>query len=580
MDPLSVIQNIISAAQYIKSICDQVKANKQQCQRLSNRIEIILSPVKTFAQNPASIRPENLAALNDLVICLGDCRTVVHDFYSANWAKRAFQNQTDNETFRKLNDRLSASAQQLSLSLDITRVFDREADKKDIEEDLADIESKLNDIIDMHQQTSQQIDNLAQSVDQMRVQILAQLSTKKEEVKQMDTGFKIDVQIINSSSLLIDRMLGKGGIAQVYVARWDSEMVAVKKLNVPQMSQKDLKDFYNEANIMYRTRHPNVVLLQGIVQEPDNYMLVMELMDKGTLLDLLRSTEDLTWSKRFNFAIDIASGMAYLHKNKIIHCDLKSLNILLDRHETCKIGDFGLAKIRLNSTASLASVKIEPVHTVSGIRWKAPELLQPNGKFTKESDVYSFGVILWELSERKIPYAEAATDGEVTKLVIDDKVALEASCPPKFQDMIRNCTDRVPKFRPSFANICGTLDALVRDEPLHPLPVALTGAAALPPLPVAKPVVPMEDNPANRRIKNQKFKEFWINYWGPNTVSVDWADFFDCLSDYLIRGGLREFNEEEIKQQFGIIHGKVSMNSFNTRTQELSSLKELALQKK
>ncbi|KAJ3322751.1 hypothetical protein HDV06_002802 [Boothiomyces sp. JEL0866] len=572
MDPLSVIQNIISAAQYIKTVYDQVKVNKQQCQRLSNRIEIILSPVKTFAQNPSSIRPENLAALNDLLLCLADCKTVVHDFSSSHWAKRAFKNQTDNETFQKLNERLSVCAQQLCFTLDITRVFDREADKKDIEEDLADIESKLNVIIEMHQEANDKLDVVNRNLEAMRLDILSKVSDKKDEVKQMDSGVKIEVQVIKSLSLQIDNMLGKGGIAQVYVARWDSELVAVKKLNVPQMSKKDVKDFYNEANIMYRTRHPNVVLLQGIVQEPENYMLVMELMEKGSLFNLLKSNEDITWARRFNFAIDIASGMAYLHKNKILHCDLKSMNILMDRHGTCKIGDFGLAKVRLNSTVSLASVKIEPTHTVGGIRWKAPELLQPNGKFSKESDVYSFGIILWEISERKVPYGETASDSEVTKLVVDDRVVLEASCPPKFQEMIRNCTDRVPKYRPSFANICATLEALVRDEPLHPLPVAL------PALPTLAPPQPKDDTPAGRRIKNQKFKDFWISYWGPNEVSVDWADFFDCLSDYLIKGGLKGFNEEEIKQQFGIIHGKVSMNSFNTRTQDLSSLKELALQ--
>ncbi|KAJ3273812.1 copper transport protein ctr1 [Terramyces sp. JEL0728] len=594
MNPLSVIQNIISTAQYIKAVYDQVKVNKQQCLRLSNRIEIILSPVKMLAENPDSIKPENLAALNDLLACLGECKSEKTTLMMIKRTFWAFRNQTDNETFRKLNDKLSVCTQQLSFALDVTRIFDRTADKKDIEEDLAYMEGKLNEIISLQLAANQQLDEVKNSLDELRKEIVTNLATKKQIVKDMDIPVKIEVQIIKSSDIAIGKPIGRGGIAEAHQARWDSELVAVKKLSITQMSNRDLKDFYNEANMMYRTRHPNIVLLQGIVQEPDNYMLVMELMEKGSLYNILNSNEDLPWAKRFNFAIDVASGMAYLHKNKIIHCDLKSLNILIDRHGTCKIGDFGLAKVKLNSTVSLSSINKEPKHTISNIRWKAPELLRPNGKYSYYSDIYSFGIILWEISERKIPFGEKTSDSDITRMVLDDKVELETTCPSNFAEIVQNCLREIPSGRPTFANICSTMEALVRDEPLDPLPVAIHSAQpdlparpatppGLPPLPAQtkEPVSAQtkEDTYADRRIKKEKFKAFWIKYWGPNTVSVDWADFFDCLSDYLTEGGLGEFKEDEIKQQFAIIHGKVSMNSFNSRTKDLSSLKELAQKK-
>jgi serine/threonine protein kinase len=145
----------------------------------------------------------------------------------------------------------------------------------------------------------------------------------------------------------------------------------------------------------------------------------MEFVENGNLEDLLLG--DLTshpiieqWECRIRMALDVATGMNFLHKLEppIIHRDLKTANVLVDIRYCCKISDFGLStahKISAQSTRSVSqqqrsSAKARYQQTPAGtLAFVAPELFT-RGVGNAESDVYSYSIILWQLKEMKIPY--------------------------------------------------------------------------------------------------------------------------------------------------------------------------------
>ncbi|KAJ3284135.1 hypothetical protein HK104_010079 [Borealophlyctis nickersoniae] len=199
--------------------------------------------------------------------------------------------------------------------------------------------------------------------------------------------------LIPSSSVVVDRTskpLGRGGFGIVRKGTWCGSQVAVKILSDQALTERELNDFRLEANIL---------AFLGIIDEPGHYALVMELIPNGSLFDLITKGESLAWDERRRIARDIACGMFCLHEANVLHCDLKSLNVLLAHDGSAKVADFGLSHIRRSSLS-------KDYHRTSGgtLPWKAPELFTFTPKYTKECDVFSYGITLTELFTMAGPY--------------------------------------------------------------------------------------------------------------------------------------------------------------------------------
>jgi len=187
--------------------------------------------------------------------------------------------------------------------------------------------------------------------------------------------------------------LGKGGSGIVYKGVLDdNRAVAVKMLeNVRQCEE----EFQAELRIIGRINHMNLVRIWGVCSESSHRMLVTEYIENGSLANVLFKDHILLeWRQRFNIALGVAKGLAYLHHEClewVIHCDVKPENILLDRNLEPKIADFGLAKL-LNRGSSNQNVS-----RVRGtIGYIAPEWIS-SLQITAKVDVYSYGVVLLEL---------------------------------------------------------------------------------------------------------------------------------------------------------------------------------------
>ncbi|KAK8455437.1 hypothetical protein SEVIR_4G167400v4 [Setaria viridis] len=196
--------------------------------------------------------------------------------------------------------------------------------------------------------------------------------------------------------------LGQGGFGSVYLGTLpDGSRIAVKKL---ESIGQGKKEFRSEVTIIGSIHHIHLVKLRGFCVEGAHKLLAYEYMSKGSLDRwIFHSDEDsslLDWDTRFNIALGTAKGLAYLHQDcesKIIHCDIKPENVLLDDNFLAKVSDFGLAKLMTREQSHVFT-------TLRGTRgYLAPEWIT-NYAISEKSDVYSYGMVLLEIISGRKSY--------------------------------------------------------------------------------------------------------------------------------------------------------------------------------
>ncbi len=236
--------------------------------------------------------------------------------------------------------------------------------------------------------------------------------------------------------------LGEGSFGVVYKGMLGTKAKAIKKLLIKDPSQEAVSEFKKELIIMAKLQSDNIVQLDGYCIKPE-YCLIMELMVNGSLYKLLHSDAELSWVIRYKIIDHIVRGIAYLHANNVIHRDLKSLNILLGKDYDTKIADFGVSKIKSETSASTTSV-------VGTVNWLAPEVIDGKG-CSKASDMYGIGVIVWEIVTRKMPYKSANGNPLLIMKWISDgkRPQIPKDCPDKVAHLIQWCQKRDPSKRPS-----------------------------------------------------------------------------------------------------------------------------------
>ncbi|KAI3447623.1 hypothetical protein Pfo_004288 [Paulownia fortunei] len=201
---------------------------------------------------------------------------------------------------------------------------------------------------------------------------------------------------IEDATKNFERKVGSGGFGVVYYGRLkDGKEIAVKVLTNDSFQGK--REFSNEVSLLSRMHHRNLVQFLGYCQEDGKSILVYEFMHNGTLKEHLYGPltheRGISWIKRLEIAEDAAKGIEYLHTGcvpSIIHRDLKTSNILLDKNMKAKVSDFGLSKLSVDGASHVSSVVRGTVGYLDPEYYISQQL-------TERSDVYSFGVILLEL---------------------------------------------------------------------------------------------------------------------------------------------------------------------------------------
>ncbi|XP_055813819.1 uncharacterized protein LOC129883231 [Solanum dulcamara] len=275
------------------------------------------------------------------------------------------------------------------------------------------------------------------------------------------------LQIIRNSDLEELQELGSGTYGTVYYGKWRGTDVAIKRIKqscfAGSSSEQErlIKEFWREAKILSKLHHPNIVALYGVVPDGPGGTVatVTEYMVNGSLRNVLarkdRSCRALDRRKKLMLALDAAFGMEYLHLKNIVHFDLKCENLLVNlgdpQRPVCKVGDFGLSRIKRNTLVS------------GGVRgtlpWMAPELLNGNSSRVSEKvDVFSFGITMWEILTGEEPYANLHCGAIIGGIVNNTlRPPVPQRCDPEWGKLMEECWSPDPEARPSFTEITNRL---------------------------------------------------------------------------------------------------------------------------
>ncbi|XP_024984188.1 uncharacterized protein LOC112520119 [Cynara cardunculus var. scolymus] len=289
-------------------------------------------------------------------------------------------------------------------------------------------------------------------------------------IAQMEAGM-YGLQIIRNSDLEELRELGSGTFGTVYHGKWRGTDVAIKRIKKSCFSGKKseqerlTKDFWREAQILSRLHHPNVVALYGVVPDGPGGTLstVTEYMANGSLRHvLLRKDRSLDRRKRLIIMQDAAIGMEYLHLKNIVHFDLKCENLLVNlgdpQRPVCKVGDFGLSRIKRNTFVS------------GGVRgtlpWMAPELLSGSStRVSEKVDVFSFGISMWEILTGEEPYADMHCGAIIGGIMSNTlRPPIPERCDRRLKALMEECWSYDPAARPSFTEITNKFQVMSKKQ--------------------------------------------------------------------------------------------------------------------
>lgn len=291
-----------------------------------------------------------------------------------------------------------------------------------------------------------------------------------------------EVWEIDHSKLVLKNMIARGTYGTVYRGVYDGQDVAVKLLDWGEeatMTKSEIQSvraaFRQEVAVWHKLEHPNVtrfigasmgnsdIRIPSYEQGSDGFLhvgssiccVIVEYLQGGTLKSFLirHHRKKLTFKIVMQLALDLSRGLSYLHSQNIVHRDVKSENMLLDKKMTVKIADFGVARVEAQNPRDMTG-------ETGTLGYMAPEVL--DGKpYNRKCDVYSFGICLWEIYCCDMPYPDL-TFAEMTSAVVRQNLRPEIPrcCPSALSSIMKKCWDANPDKRPKMDEVVRLLEAI------------------------------------------------------------------------------------------------------------------------
>lgn len=271
----------------------------------------------------------------------------------------------------------------------------------------------------------------------------------------------------------IGEHLGQGGAGIVFrgTDTQNSTPVAIKQLNINHLGgdpKQMLMRFKREGELLKRLNHPNIVKLLDIVEENNEHYLVMELIEGGSLSDLIKAKGQLPIVRVVQIGLDLCDALTRAHRLGVIHRDLKPANVLLDTDGTPRLSDFGIAHIQDSEITGGDQM-------LGTLSYLSPEALVGEAN-DERSDIWSLGIILYEMLSGQRLYQESVVGLLIQRIISEPLPELEKirpDAPIALVDLINRMLTKNPKDRINSVRIVGAeLEALLmgsESTPLTPL---------------------------------------------------------------------------------------------------------------
>ncbi|KAK1235176.1 Rho GTPase activating protein [Marasmius sp. AFHP31] len=266
-----------------------------------------------------------------------------------------------------------------------------------------------------------------------------------------------------------DWPIGGGGFGDVWKGKIDDHVVCLKVVKVYAMSdvQKLLKEYMGEAIVWQSLHHPNLLPFMGMYyldKAREQLCLVSPWMDRGNLVRYLKDTPREAVDHQA-LAYDVASGLAHLHSMKIVHGDLKGVNVLMTPDERACIADFGLSRVADTHSLRLSATTTGQARGTT--RWLAPELLRPDppSSASMKSDMYAYACVCYEIfTSGNTPFYQLAEAAVIVAVLLDKRHPSRPGGVGELADgmwkIMVACWNHEPQDRPASEDVCSRVGEL------------------------------------------------------------------------------------------------------------------------
>jgi NIMA (never in mitosis gene a)-related kinase len=200
--------------------------------------------------------------------------------------------------------------------------------------------------------------------------------------------------------------IGRGAYGIVYKMKYRQgtlpndtlcdDVYVIKKIHISPQKQADRIKAENEGATMFKLVNPFLIRCFGAFYEKDDLCLILEYCENGTLDSYLKQKESLSVAEMLTMCWQLCEGVAFLHKNNIVHRDLKSTNIFLRKDKTIKIGDFGSSKDMAMSRDMMQTHVGTPLYMPPEVILRRP--------YSHKADIWSLGCLLYLILSRAHPF--------------------------------------------------------------------------------------------------------------------------------------------------------------------------------
>ena len=240
------------------------------------------------------------------------------------------------------------------------------------------------------------------------------------------------------------RLIGKGSYGEVFLAKSqvDSKQYVLKRIKLDSLSEREKRTAAQEARLLSELVHPNIVSYKDSFHSNGLLHIVMSYCEGGDLNKFLKARNSchLSESQIIHWFVQIALALLYLHKQNILHRDLKTQNIFLSRN-IVKVGDLGIARV-LESADAMARTFIGTPYYMS------PEIFQ-NIPYNYKSDIWALGCCVVEMATLKTAFSAKDLNSLAFKIIVGKQPSIPSNYSAQLKQLIQCLLARDPQQRPS-----------------------------------------------------------------------------------------------------------------------------------
>jgi NIMA (never in mitosis gene a)-related kinase len=246
-------------------------------------------------------------------------------------------------------------------------------------------------------------------------------------------------------------IIGRGNFGSATLVRslTTDQLYVAKKVLLGNLSQKEADGAHLELRLLKQLNHPNIVSYHEDFIEDGTMIIVMEYCEEGDLAYFIKNratTNDyLEENSVLNWFLQILLALEYVHRQKILHRDIKSSNIFLTSNGTVKLGDFGISRVLENTNDAAMTVVGTPYYM-------SPEVCE-NKPYTYKSDVWALGCVLYELCTLKHAFSADNLLGLVFKIVREKNEPIPKHYTPELSRFVQSMLQKTDKSRPDVKEI-------------------------------------------------------------------------------------------------------------------------------